>query len=213
MYYYDSDAAVITLFVWAVVTIIVACVMGVITKKINESKGYYGGFAWGFWLGIIGIIVVACRSDARRSDGSGSQYMSGGYGGERENPLAYSGSGWTCAFCGRGNPGYKNLCDCGRSKNESDQKRARAVAAEPTHGKTAREVQLEGAKKMLDDGLITNEEYEAKKNRILGIQKAEESGNQKNTTKTQLDEAKKLFDEGLITEEEYKAKRAKILGI
>ena len=45
--------------------IIVAVVFGLITKHINESKGYQGGFAWGFWLGFIGIIVVACRSDTR----------------------------------------------------------------------------------------------------------------------------------------------------
>ena len=28
---------------------------------MNRDKGYDGGFAWGFFLGIIGIIVVAVR--------------------------------------------------------------------------------------------------------------------------------------------------------
>ena len=40
-------------------------IMGFVTKYINESKGYKGGFAWGFWLNIIGIIVVACKPDNR----------------------------------------------------------------------------------------------------------------------------------------------------
>lgn len=39
----------------------VACGFGAITKRINEDKGYDGGFAWGFFLGVMGIVVVACR--------------------------------------------------------------------------------------------------------------------------------------------------------
>ena len=37
----------------------IAC--GIIAKHINEKKGYSNGFAWGAWLGIIGIIIVACK--------------------------------------------------------------------------------------------------------------------------------------------------------
>lgn len=51
--------------------LIVSIIFGLITKHINESKGYTGGFAWGFWLNIIGIIVVACKPDNR----SFSQYQ------------------------------------------------------------------------------------------------------------------------------------------
>jgi hypothetical protein len=36
-------------------------IFGVITRSINRNKGYDGGFAWGFFLGIVGIIVVAIR--------------------------------------------------------------------------------------------------------------------------------------------------------
>lgn len=44
-----------------IVAVILGVVCGFITKSMNESKGYEGGFAWGFWLNIIGIIVVAVR--------------------------------------------------------------------------------------------------------------------------------------------------------
>jgi hypothetical protein len=44
-----------------IVGLIGACIFGAITKGINEQKGYEGGFWWGFFLGVIGIIVVACR--------------------------------------------------------------------------------------------------------------------------------------------------------
>ena len=33
----------------------------ILAKYINEKKGYSNGFAWGAWLGIIGIIIVACK--------------------------------------------------------------------------------------------------------------------------------------------------------
>lgn len=41
--------------------ILVSVVCGFITKSMNQNKGYDGGFAWGFFLWIIGIIVVAVR--------------------------------------------------------------------------------------------------------------------------------------------------------
>ena len=44
------------------ISILLYCVVcGLISKYINESKGYANGFAWGAWLGIIGIIVVLCK--------------------------------------------------------------------------------------------------------------------------------------------------------
>ena len=44
-----------------IVAIILGVICGFITKSMNESKGYEGGFAWRFWLNVIGIIVVAVR--------------------------------------------------------------------------------------------------------------------------------------------------------
>jgi len=41
--------------------LVVSVICGFITKNINESKGYDGGFAWGLLLGIIGILIVAIR--------------------------------------------------------------------------------------------------------------------------------------------------------
>ena len=43
------------------IILFIGCISGVITLRINQSKGYSGGFQWGFFLGIIGIIIVACR--------------------------------------------------------------------------------------------------------------------------------------------------------
>ena len=60
-----TSAVVGMLVVYIVVVIGIAIVFGLITKHMNENKGYTGGFAWGFFLGLIGIIVVACKTDLR----------------------------------------------------------------------------------------------------------------------------------------------------
>jgi uncharacterized membrane protein YeaQ/YmgE (transglycosylase-associated protein family) len=44
-----------------VLTIIQGVICGLITNSMNKSKGYNGGFWWGFLLSIVGIIVVAVR--------------------------------------------------------------------------------------------------------------------------------------------------------
>lgn len=45
--------------------IINGIIFGSITRYISRSKGYENGFAWGFWLGIIGLLVVGFRPDQR----------------------------------------------------------------------------------------------------------------------------------------------------
>lgn len=53
---------------FALVYLIIGIVCGLITKSMNENKGYEGGFAWGFFLSILGIIVVAIRPFNRSNE-------------------------------------------------------------------------------------------------------------------------------------------------
>ena len=46
---------------YLVILLIVQVVFGIITKTINNNRGKEGGVWWGFFLGVIGIIVVAVR--------------------------------------------------------------------------------------------------------------------------------------------------------
>ena len=55
----DLLSAVILVVLW----IGIMSIFGTTTRRMSRSKGYEGGFAWGFFLGVIGIIVVAVRPD------------------------------------------------------------------------------------------------------------------------------------------------------
>ena len=55
---------ILTFLPMIVIIAITVVVCGLVSKHINESKGYKGGFVFGF-LGIIGIIIVVCRTDLR----------------------------------------------------------------------------------------------------------------------------------------------------
>lgn len=46
---------------WFFIYIILGLICGFVTKSMNEEKGYEGGFWWGFFLDIVGIIVIAVR--------------------------------------------------------------------------------------------------------------------------------------------------------
>lgn len=54
-------------FVYIFVAIIQGLIWGFIAQIISENKGYEDGFFWVFFLGIIGLIVVACKPDNNSS--------------------------------------------------------------------------------------------------------------------------------------------------
>ncbi len=184
--YYDYvyDYYSTYLIVYAIIGLIVAIVFGCITKKINENKGYDGGFAWGFWLGVIGIIVVSCRAPAEDVFDSYSY---------SNNPLPRAQGtlppgGWYCTGCGRQHAAYVTSCVCGKKKTTpgtvSHTPAAPAAPARPTPYKptvTAAPAApkprmneadvihtLKEYKELLDSGVITHEEFEQKKRDLLG---------------------------------------------
>lgn len=55
MYYIDELLGTL-FFIGIISAFITGCIADTIAKKKNQK-----GFAWGFWLSWIGIIVVACR--------------------------------------------------------------------------------------------------------------------------------------------------------
>lgn len=129
------------IFIYVVVYIIGICICGAICKHINEGKGYTGGFAWGF-LGVVGIIVVACRSESPQTiakafyeqsklvgNASDSQTAKKPSYHTAEEAWGYSRNTgklnknieyWTCKKCGKKIPNYTAVCTCGTRRDENN---------------------------------------------------------------------------------------------
>ena len=137
-------------------------IMGLISQTINQNKGYTGGFAWGFWLGILGIIVVACKSPAW------------------QRPVTYNTAPvqkpekdvWFCTNCGMRHEAYEHICSCGQQKlkvettaNVAEQNNGPQPVKNQDDEKTIRA--LKEYKELIDAGIITAEEFEAKKKSLL----------------------------------------------
>lgn len=54
-------AASITVLISIIVFCAQGAIFGLVTHSIAESKGYEGGFWWGFFLSLLGVLVVAVR--------------------------------------------------------------------------------------------------------------------------------------------------------
>lgn len=85
-----------------------------------------------------------------------------------EEQLLRSG-GWRCG-CGRVNASYVSSCSCGRSKIEEPiQEPAPVRLSEPVEDELQNAAAIREYKKLMDDGIITAEEFEAKKKQLLDL--------------------------------------------
>ncbi len=66
-----TSAISIAVLIRLAIAIVVEVIMGIVTKTINENKGYEGGFAWGFFLNLIGIIIVVFRKENQQKNETG----------------------------------------------------------------------------------------------------------------------------------------------
>ena len=57
----NDGVALLSTFVFLAIILIINIILGCQTKKMNAAKGLNGGFWWGFFLGVTGVIVVALR--------------------------------------------------------------------------------------------------------------------------------------------------------
>ncbi len=149
--------------------LIVAIIMGCITKAINQNKGYDGGFAWGFWLGIIGIIVVAVRQSAYHSSYSAyrtpteSELRVSALALESHEKRLFQEGGWRCPRCNKVHAKYVSSCPCGFIPGKET---VESTYTTPTVN-TGEEIRK--YKQLFDDGIISEEEFIAKKKQLLGI--------------------------------------------
>lgn len=139
-------------------------VWGFATQAVITNKGYYQNwFWWGFFFGLIAMIVALSKPNAQTNVSTAApEWMSHGH----NNQLLDAG-GWTCS-CGRVNPSYTGTCACGKTKQQALESVQEQAKEKATDEEIAKLEKVKAYKEFLDSGVITQEEYEAKRKEILG---------------------------------------------
>lgn len=164
---------------YIIVGLIFGVIWGVVCNVIIENKGHEGSVGWflcGFFLGILGIIIAAVYPEAHPYTYS-EEPRGLNYGSIASSNIT-SADEWRCAFCNRINPNYTGTCACGRSHVETKRKNDNAAKLlnekyqenakkEALQSENLKLDTLKKYKELLDDGVITQEEFDKKKHEII----------------------------------------------
>ena len=174
--------------------IIYGVIFGFATKAVIEDKGYDDNwFWWGFLFGFIALIVACAKPQnvrySRNSTYTVYSSHSPAYGTplaaaarESEEKKILAAGGWKCA-CGSVNAAYVSTCHCGRNKSDvtaaqykkelEAKKQAEHTKLADTQADHADELSKVAAikeyKKLMDDGIISQDEFDSKKKQLLGL--------------------------------------------
>ena len=176
------------------IAIVVALVCGWISQGISSSRGMEGGFWWGFFLTIIGIVVVAVRPNDQQNDSARGVQASRDDLDDvphiyicRECRTTFGGTIQSrperCPKCGGEILETTVLLDQWRELSDAEKEERRAAflqgrmlrGADSESGQAAASAAIDNAeairkyKGLLDDGIISQEEFEAKKKQLLGL--------------------------------------------
>lgn len=156
-------------------------------------------FWWGFFFGIIALIVACAKPqniDYSAYDNKPAQptynndpsffgsNLSKAADQARNEEILASG-GWRCS-CGRTHAAYVSSCSCGKSKHdvlqaqykqkqEEEQRKAELKEQEKARNQVKSMDEMSKAsaikeyKELLDSGIISQEEFDAKKKQLLGL--------------------------------------------
>ncbi len=191
---------------YAIAVIITGLIFGFVTKYMNENKGYEGGFWWGFFLGIIGIIVIACKpqNTTAPSDYSTTNYSSTQNNQNISQPIEKNETV----------PNVDNGLEDKDLLSKLEQLHAQGVLDDDEFKLKSRELRLDddtrkriqALNELVDKGVLSPEELAQKKEALI-IQ-AEE----REKTASVLNNLKEIYEQGLIGKEEYLSKWKSIAG-
>ena len=108
---------------------------------------------------------ASCDSEMHHDDPLIASLMNASAVDMKRNSQTIGEGGWRCA-CGKVHARYTSSCSCGRNKGGAlpPQPAVREIDNETKNAAAIREY-----KRLMDDGIITPEEFEAKKKQLLGI--------------------------------------------
>lgn len=147
------------IFFSLLIPLIGGMIFGFATDAVISNKGYdENWFWWGFFFGWIALVVALAKPQKERNTRS-PEASAAYYDNKR-----MKNNGWVCAKCEKTNPHYTGTCSCGNTKNNNEQAKLE-IEKKEAEAKTIEEVKK--YKELFASGIITQEEYETKKNELL----------------------------------------------
>lgn len=158
-----------TIILAIIAAIFYRVVWGVAAQKVIDNKGYDElWFWWGFFFGIIALLVALSKPKVEYEYTEESKYSD-----EIRKKDILKNNGWTCAKCGRINHEYMSTCSCGLSRWDNEKYIKEQKEAEEKENEKKKEIDnlqiLKEYKNLLDTGVLTQEEFDKKKNEILSL--------------------------------------------
>ena len=110
---------------WIIASLVECTIMGIITRSILKAKNRDGGFAWGFFLAGIGIIVCATKRSIVYEEPSRPAFSYLGDVPEKKEPEPPKATAeppkkasWKCIKCSGENSLTSNFCsECGERRH------------------------------------------------------------------------------------------------
>lgn len=197
-----------------IVYLVYMVIFGCITKYVAGSKGYDGGFFWGFFLGIIGLLVVGFRPNITTS--SAEVEYKPMYGGALQASNQKKPS-WTCT-CGSTNPDRLDYCPiCRKSRKDGEKPGDVRCPHCGAMNNASRDICVLCEKPLRADVVLpvqSTAPAQAQKPEE-GQTQAEAQKNAGSTAQPEglelLEKLAKLHQEGILTDEEFSRKKAQIL--
>lgn len=179
-------------------------IFGSITAHVARSKGYDGGFWWGFFLGLIGLLVVGFRPNLNTSTSESSFYVSN-YADHTESSISSTNPGstydndWLCE-CGKHNSNRMNYCVRCRRERSMDSKLPKVTCPHCGAKNKSGNTVCYCCDKPLTDHVATSEK------------KLSEVIDTAAKSIELIEQLSKLHEQGILTDEEFQEKKAKLLA-
>lgn len=170
---------VLVLLISLVITIAWSVFWGCMTNKIIENKGYAENwFWWGFFFGLIAFIIACTKPECHSFYMEKPSHLTNL---SRENDPEWEASminsnGWKCRRCKRVNASYVGTCSCGNTKAANSQSntaaKPQATVQKPANNTSEEKDNIQKVrqyKQLLDEGIISHEEYEKKRKELLDL--------------------------------------------
>ena len=150
--------------------IIWGIIWGFTARAVIINKGYDDESAKWFWLGFffafIPVIIAATKPSNYQYHSASINETSSVPQTENKQPQADE---WRCS-CGRVHKDYIWSCPCGKNKSDIKKESQQQPSKTDDSNKKKDDMTIiREYKSLLDEGIITQEEFESKKKQLLGL--------------------------------------------